>query len=193
MTANRNTILEKVILVTGPARSGKSEWAETLAMPSASVIYIATAKVDPLDAEWQSRLAKHRNRRPATWTTWEIPERLVESINTAPPNGCILIDSLGTWVANRLEEDDAMWENTVQNLCTSLKNVNTQIIIVAEETGWGVVPAYVSGRTFRDRIGNLTRRIGAIASEVYLVTGGYALNLTTLGSRLPAANHNLCD
>ncbi|NJM97588.1 MAG: hypothetical protein HC800_10890, partial [Phormidesmis sp. RL_2_1] len=45
-------------------------------------------------------------------------------------------------------------------------------------------PAYESGRIFRDRLGNLSRRIGEIATDVYLVTGGCALNLSTLGTRL---------
>ena len=52
---------------------------------------------------------------------------------------------------------------------------------MAEETGWSVVPAYPLGRLFRDRMGTLTRQIGAISTAVYLVTGGYALNLTQLG------------
>lgn len=179
--------LSKVILVTGPARSGKSEYAEMLAKQSKNaVIYIATAKVDLTDSEWQFRIENHRNRRPQNWLTWEIPDHLIDSIKTAPPSSCLLIDSLGTWVANRLEEDRVTWENTVQNLCSSLIDAESEIIFVAEETGWGVVPAYLSGRTFRDRLGNLTRRIGAIANAVYLVTSGYALNLTTLGSRLPS-------
>lgn len=178
--------MRSVILVTGPARSGKSEWAEAIALQSGkSVIYLATALVDQTDAEWQSRIDKHRNRRPQTWIAWEVPHHLVESLNTAPQNSCILVDSLGTWVANRLEEDEPTWENTVQDLCSSLINVDAQIIFVAEETGWGVVPAYATGRTFRDRLGNLVRRIGAEADLVYLVTAGYALNLTALGTRLP--------
>ena len=56
---------------------------------------------------------------------------------------------------------------------------------MAEETGWGVVPAYSTGRLFRDRLGNLVRRLGAIANPVYLVTGGHVLNLSTLGFPLP--------
>jgi adenosylcobinamide kinase/adenosylcobinamide-phosphate guanylyltransferase len=52
---------------------------------------------------------------------------------------------------------------------------------VGEETGWGVVPAYPLGRTFRDRLGGLIRRLGSVADTVYLVTGGHALNLSQLG------------
>jgi adenosylcobinamide kinase / adenosylcobinamide-phosphate guanylyltransferase len=62
-----------------------------------------------------------------------------------------------------------------------LQQASSQVIVVAEETGWGVVPAYPMGRQFRDRLGSLTRKIGAIAHPVYLVTAGYALDLTQIG------------
>lgn len=176
------------MLVTGPARSGKSEWAEILAMQSGkSVIYIATAQIDPSDSEWGFRIAQHRDRRPSNWMTLEVPQQLAETIKTTPLDSCLLIDSLGTWVANLLEQDDPNWEATVQNLLVSLELADRDVIIVAEETGWGVVPAYPIGRIFRDRLGNLVRRLGGIAAPVYLVTGGYVLNLSTLGSPLPQA------
>ncbi|PPS45666.1 bifunctional adenosylcobinamide kinase/adenosylcobinamide-phosphate guanylyltransferase [Chroococcidiopsis sp. TS-821] len=181
--------MSKVILVTGPAKSGKSEWAETLATQTGkSVVYIATAIVDANDAEWLSRITLHRQRRPETWVTWEVPVQLVDAI-TAPQNDCLLIDSLGTWVANLLEEDNNNWENILQNFCSALSSVEKDIILVAEETGWGIVPAYPLGRLFRDRLGNLVRQIAAIADVVYLVTGGYVLNLTALGSPLPPYKH----
>lgn len=176
----------QLILVTGPARSGKSEWAEALAMETGhSVIYVATAQVDPKDLEWQARIEKHQRRRPASWTTLQVPFHLAETVEKSTPGTCLLVDSLGTWVANFLEQDEASWKNTVQGLLNSLKHAKAEAIFVAEETGWGVVPAYPSGRIFRDRLGNLVRGVSAIANAVYLVTGGYALNLSVLGSPLP--------
>ncbi|MBD2019629.1 bifunctional adenosylcobinamide kinase/adenosylcobinamide-phosphate guanylyltransferase [Leptolyngbya sp. FACHB-36] len=176
----------RVILVTGPARSGKSEWAETLASRSSqSVTYVATAQIDPTDLEWQARIEQHRLRRPSDWVTLHVPIELADTIATASHPTCLLIDSLGTWLANGLEQDDTAWNQTVQDLLTTLRHATCRVVIVAEETGWGVVPAYAIGRTFRDRLGSLTRQIGAIADEVYLVTGGYVLNLSALGTPLP--------
>lgn len=177
-----------VILVTGGARSGKSEWAEALALQlGKSVIYVATAQVNPADSEWLLRIEQHRARRPRDWITLEVSQ-LVETIETSPLNSCLLIDSLGTWVANLLEQDELNWEQTVQSFLSSLQQVaQKDVILVAEETGWGVVPAYPIGRKFRDRLGNLVRRLGGIADCVYLVTGGYVLNLSALGSPLPPA------
>ncbi len=177
----------KVILVTGPTRSGKSEWAETLAVQSGkAVIYIATAQVDSTDREWLERIEQHRIRRPQDWAILEVSHKLVEAIDTAPTTSCLIVDSLGTWVANWLEQDDRAWEATVQNLLSRLQQTAGDVILVAEEVGWGVIPAYRSGRTFRDRLGALVRRLGAIAHPVYLVTGGYVLDLSTLGFPLPS-------
>jgi adenosylcobinamide kinase/adenosylcobinamide-phosphate guanylyltransferase len=180
----------RIVLVTGAAKSGKSEWAETLAMQSGkSVIYIATAQTNPSDFEWQQRISQHRDRRPAGWLTVEAPENLIEAIATTPSSCCVLVDSLGTWVANLLEQDSMTWAATEQNLILSLEGLgNKDAIVVAEETTWGVVPAYPSGRLFRDRLGHLVRRLGAVAHTVYLIAGGHVLNLSLLGSPLPTPN-----
>lgn len=175
------------MLVTGPSRSGKSEWAEQLAtQTNLAVIYIATANIDPDDAEWLARIAKHSSRRPTDWKTLLVPLKLAATIQEySAVSYCLLVDSLGTWVANCLEQNAAEWQITSQELLDNLKQITATIIFVAEETGWGVVPAYPLGRQFRDRLGELTRRLGSIANPVYLVTGGHVLNLSSLGSPLP--------
>jgi adenosylcobinamide kinase / adenosylcobinamide-phosphate guanylyltransferase len=178
-------------LVTGPARSGKSEWAEHLAAASGkSVRYIATAQVDPTDPEWQVRILQHQQRRPADWTTQHVPDDLAGAIATSQSSECLLIDSLGTWLANFLEQDESLWQQTVAEFLAQLQSSPSIVILVAEETGWGVVPAYALGRLFRDRLGSLTRQVGAIADAVYLVTGGYAVDLTQIGEKLPLKDAN---
>ena len=186
MTDSQPTASRQLILVTGPARSGKSEWAETLAVDSGKqVIYVATGTVDETDLEWRRRLEVHRNRRPAHWTTLEVPIELPAVVRSASESDCLLIDSLGTWTANLLEQESAVWAAAQQDLLAGLIAAAADVILVGEETGWGVVPAYPAGRLFRDRLGTLVRHIGAIADAVYLATGGYALNLCALGTRLP--------
>jgi adenosylcobinamide kinase / adenosylcobinamide-phosphate guanylyltransferase len=177
----------QVVLVTGPARSGKSEWAERLASQSGkSVVYVATAQSDPQDLEWQNRILQHQQRRPVEWKTLTVPVELAATLHQATASDCLLIDSLGTWLANVLAQSELEWQQTVQELLLSLEQVRGLVILVAEETGWGVVPAYPLGRQFRDRLGYLTRQIGAIANPVYLVTGGHVLNLSQLGTPLPS-------
>lgn len=180
---------QSIILVTGPARSGKSEWAEQLAtQTNLPVTYIATAQADPSDLEWQQRIEAHRQRRSQNWQTVEAPTNLAKALQiqaSEPAPRCLLIDSLGTWLANYLEQADTEWHQTQQDLLQTVQQIRQQahhrLLFVAEETGWSVVPAYPLGRLFRDRMGTLTRRLGAIADAVYLVTGGYALDLTQLG------------
>ncbi|MCW5312931.1 bifunctional adenosylcobinamide kinase/adenosylcobinamide-phosphate guanylyltransferase [Nostoc sp. KVJ3] len=176
----------KVILVTGPARSGKSEWAETLAMQSGkAIIYVATATDNLDDREWHQRILEHQQRRPSDWVTLSVPVELSATLADAKPHTCLLIDSLGTWVANLLEEDKSSWENILAELLETVDLVAADMVFVAEEVGWSVVPAYPLGRTFRDRLGSLVRQLATLSETVYLVTGGYVLNLSVLGSPLP--------
>lgn len=176
----------QVILITGPARSGKSEWAETLAMQSGkAVVYVATANQNPSDEEWNQRIQQHQKRRPQDWVTLCVPVELSATLADAKPDTCLLVDSLGTWVANLLEEDDVGWENIVLELLETVQLVAADMLFVAEETGWGVVPAYPLGRKFRDRLGSLVRQFSTICEPVYLVTGGHVLNLSIIGSPLP--------
>lgn len=187
-----------ITLITGPSRSGKSEWAERLAAQSAErnsqqVVYVATAQTRPDDTEWQARIEQHRIRRPAHWQVEEVPIALAEAVlrrrkasahssaPTSAPSYCLLVDSLGTWLANLIEQDNENWEVQQQSLVKALVRTEMDVILVAEETGWGVVPAYELGRRFRDRLGSLSRTIGQISTDVYLVTGGYAINLKQIG------------
>ena len=181
----------KIILVTGAASSGKSEWAESLAQQTQQqVIYIATAVKNELDSEWMAKILKHQRRRPSNWINWEIPQGLVDAIATAPPQTCLLVDSLGTWVTNWLTEQDKVWQVQTQQLVQQLEISQQMVILVAEETGWGVVPAYELGRLFRNRLGDLIRQVGLIADEVYLVVGGYAVDVSKIGIKLEKTSKN---
>lgn len=175
----------QVTLVTGPTRSGKSEWAEHLAQQTgAAVVYVATAQQDPRDRDWQQRINAHRDRRPPHWHTREVPIELPAALTQAQPGECWLIDALGTWVANTLDWPDADWDTQQTALIAALTQTPAQFILVAEETGWGVVPAYPLGRQFRDRLGTLTRRVAAIANPAYLVVAGYAIDLRRVGRQV---------
>ena len=182
---------EKIVLVTGASRSGKSEFAEVLAQKSSlSVVYIATAKTDLADAEWQARISKHQQRRPKTWQTAAISDlKLLDYILQAQSSECLLIDSLGTWIANFLDLEPSEWKKITSTLLTNLSISQAKIVLVGEETGWGVVPAYPMGRLFRDRLGALSRQIANIADTAYLVAGGHVLNLSSLGK--PLSNYEI--
>ena len=176
-------------LVLGPARSGKSRWAEHLASASGrSVVYVATGPELPNDAAWQQRLDRHRRRRPSTWGTLEVPDarHLGASLQTLGAHQLALVDSLGSWVAAGLELDEIAWDNLCEELIDGLDHLLCSVILVSEQTGWGVVPATAIGGLFRDRLGTIERLLVERASVSWLVVAGRALNLTTLGQAVPA-------
>jgi adenosylcobinamide kinase/adenosylcobinamide-phosphate guanylyltransferase len=174
-----------LILVTGGSRSGKSQFAEKLAIASAlPVIYVATGlKPDPQqDPEWAERVQQHVQRRPPDWQTVESGldwGSLREAGTTSEQ--CYLIDSLGGWVAAGLDWDPEDWQRWTAELVTVLTGLSGQVIVVAEEVGSGLVPAYPQGRLFRDRIGSLAQQVGSHADAVYWVTAGFAVNLREIG------------
>lgn len=178
-----------ITLVTGPARSGKSEWAETLAEKAAQqaaqrLIYVATAQLNPSDPQWQARIEKHVQRRSQDWHCVEVPVDLSGAIAQYTSAHCLLIDSLGTWLANLIAQSEEEWLASQSELIATLSQTEATVILVAEETGWGVVPAYEMGRTFRDRLGTLSRKVGELSTNVYLVTSGYAINLAQIGQSI---------
>jgi adenosylcobinamide kinase/adenosylcobinamide-phosphate guanylyltransferase len=178
-----------IILVVGPTKSGKSEWAEQLAdQLQQAVVYVATSLNRGNDAEWQARIAVHRQRRPQAWRLIEEPQALATSLHEAQADECWLVDSLGTWLTNHLERSDTEWQTTSEALLATIAVFPGTLILVAEETGWGVVPAYPSGRLFRDRLGTLARQIGAIADTTYLVVAGFAVELSAVGIPIQASD-----
>ncbi|MBD2393906.1 bifunctional adenosylcobinamide kinase/adenosylcobinamide-phosphate guanylyltransferase [Cyanobacterium aponinum AL20118] len=181
-----------ITLVTGAANSGKSEWAEYLASQCQKpVIYIATGLKNDHDIEWQKKIEQHQIRRPKNWQTLEIPYNLVDAIALNFSDNCILVDSLGTWVANYLDKNNDDWQKEINHLLETCREYKGEIIFVGEETGWGVVPAYELGRLFRSRLGNLIRLVGGIANSVYLMVGGYAVDVAKLGINLTSVQDKI--
>ena len=175
----------EIILITGPASSGKSEFAEILAVKTkGAVVYVATAKVDEKDDEWQAKIIKHQQRRPSSWRTLVATIDLYSCVSQAAVGECLLIDSLGTWVANFLDRKPEVWQESCDRFLLSLNHTKAKVIVVGEETGWGVVPAYPLGRLFRDRLGYLSRQVANLSDITYLVAGGHVLNLSLLGEPL---------
>lgn len=172
-----------LILITGPSRSGKSEWAEALAQRTTQPItYIATAVHNLDDPEWEARIAQHQQRRPESWKVLELNRELISYLQQQQdPTACLLIDSLGTWLASWLEESEENWEPIATAFTEVTTNYKGTVILVSEEVGWGVVPVYPMGRLFRDRLGTLNQTLGVLAQEAYLVVSGYALDLKKFG------------
>ena len=174
-----------LILVSGPARSGKSRWAEHLLRTHPVVTYIATGAARPDDLEWQKRLQAHRDRRPSHWTVAESGGELVPLLETLAPGQSVLIDALGGFVAHHLELEATEWTLLCERLVASIAKSNCTCVLVVEETGWGVVPPTRIGGLFRDRLGALAQQLDRIADAAWLVVQGRALDLHSLSHVVP--------
>ena len=165
----------------GGSRSGKSAHAESLVADADDVLYLATSPPFPGDAEWTERVAAHRARRPAGWTTLET---------TAPSDllrrGTVLVDSVTTWVAALMDEagvwaDEPGATDRLVRRCEALVEAWTttpaHVVAVSDEVGLGVVPENRAGRLFRDTLGTVNQRLAGTADEVWFVVAGLPLRL----------------
>jgi len=177
--------LHGLVLVTGPSRGGKSRWAEYLVAQHSPISYVATSDQRPNDSGWQERLRLHRERRPSEWDLIESGADLSTALNTIPPSHTVLVDALGAFTAWHLDTSSVDWMELEAELIHSLQARQRPVVVVIEETGWGVVPATAIGGRFRDRQGRLAQRLETIASASWLVVQGRALDLHALGYSVP--------
>lgn len=173
--------LPPVTLVLGGARSGKSTHAEKLVTGSLfgaaprPAVYIATAQAG--DVEMATRIAAHRTRRGANWTTIEEPLKLAEALaSAAAPGYPVLVDCLTLWLSN-LMLSGADVDEAVDDVVRALENYGAPVVFVSNEVGLGVVPDTSLGRAFRDAQGRLNMRMAERADRVILMTAGLALTL----------------
>jgi adenosylcobinamide kinase / adenosylcobinamide-phosphate guanylyltransferase len=199
-------------LIIGGGRSGKSTEAELRLAAEPHVTYLAAGPFPPAadqsqigpggepDAEWASRIAAHRARRPHWWRT-------VESLDVAgllrTEVGALLIDGIGTWLAAVLDQA-GMWaeetqpparpsagnsahgarpdpaavvEAAIDELVAAWRETSALVVAVTDQVGSGLVPAYPAGRVFRDQLGWLNQRLAAESELNLQVTAG---RVTTL-------------
>jgi adenosylcobinamide kinase / adenosylcobinamide-phosphate guanylyltransferase len=163
----------RLTLVLGGTRSGKSAVAERLAMAlPGRVTYLATAAVDPDDADHQARIARHQHRRPPDWSTIEVPVPGDLPGLLAAVTGPVLLDSLGTWVAGH--PDLAV---DAQPLAVALRTRAWPTVVVSEEVGWSLHAPTPVGRRFIDALGECNQAVAALADTVLLVVAGRVLEL----------------
>lgn len=170
-----------VTLILGGARSGKSSHAQRLAEDSGqSVTFLATAQA--LDGEMSARIQKHRAERPATWETLEIPYEVASNVSRIRSEIVILdcITLLVTNVMMQFVKDDLVDEmpfmsavqKEIEDLIPKVRKQNRHWIIVSNEVGLGLVPAYQMGRVYRDAIGWTNQRLAREADKVIFMVAG---------------------
>jgi len=159
-------------LVLGGARSGKSHYAEqTVDQLQRQVIYIATAEAG--DQEMQQRINLHQAQRPANWQLVEEPINLSEAILKSDNNtNVILVDCLTLWLSNVLAENDSNTQAKVDELVDVVSQVSTELVMVSNEVGQGVVPMGKLTRKYVDESGRMHQKLAQVCEHVVFITAG---------------------
>jgi adenosylcobinamide kinase/adenosylcobinamide-phosphate guanylyltransferase len=170
------------VLVLGGARSGKTGFAEKLAMRAGErPLYLATAQA--LDDEMRERVKLHQQQRHKRFATHEEPLNLAGALEAAAADhDVVLVDCLTLWITNLIVAGRNV-AGAVDELVALLPRLSsTSVILVSNEVGWGIVPDNAMGRMFRDLAGSTHQRLAEICSDVHLVVAG--LPMTLKGQRL---------
>ncbi len=166
-----------VTLVLGGARSGKSRFAQQMAERHTRVLFLATATA--VDEEMRLKIARHQEDRPADWQTVEETTGLAGVIGSrGAAVDFILVDCLTLYAANllhRYKDEPAAIPGQVAGLLEALAAPPCPVVLVSNEVGSGVVPAYELGRQYRDLLGELNQRVASVATEVVLMVAGLPL------------------
>ena len=178
------------ILITGGVRSGKSRFAQELALKlGGTVLFVATAMAG--DEEMRQRIENHKKARPDTWRTLEattlVGDRICQEIGALPT---VIVDCITLLVSNILNnhldtdgepaepgliEEKVMAE--IGLLVDCISRVNAGFIVVTNEVGQGLVPTSGTGRLYRDLLGNANQILAKDAEEVYLMVSGLPIKI----------------
>ena len=182
----------RTILILGGARSGKSDYAQSLAARlSPDVLYVATATAQ--DDEMAKRIARHRACRPEGWSTLEVPMEVAAALRERiRGHDVVLVDCLTMLASNVLlhyEERPDLAEAALvadlEEVYTLCENTGATLIMISNEVGMGVVPAYSLGRSYRDLLGRVNQRVARRADHVLLLIAGLPVDIKTLTRELP--------
>lgn len=162
--------MKKIILITGGARSGKSQYAEQLALElSKNPVYVATAHI--WDEEFAQRVRKHQERRGPEWTNIEEEKQLSKYDLTGR---VALIDCITLWCTNFFFEQQNA-EMTLEALKTEFDKFTAHdatFIFVTNEIGMGGVSENAVQRKFTDLQGWMNQYVASKADEVVLMVSG---------------------
>ena len=178
------------ILVIGGARSGKSCFAQELALKLGEpVLFVATAVAG--DDEMQHRIEQHRRERPATWTTLEVTTHVGSQTGRQIGRSRVVIVDCITLLVNNIfspyidqtseQIDASLIEQKViaeiDELIDCINHTDASFIMVTNEVGTGLVPANKVGRLYRDLLGLANQRLAARADKVYLMVAGLPVSI----------------
>ncbi len=173
------TMTEKISLILGGTRSGKTRMAEMQALDMADKkpIYLATGQA--FDDEMTNRINRHIKDRDASFTTIEEAYAIADVITQQNEDTVVLIDSIGTWISNlmlRHSNNDKI-NNAIEDFLAAAESAKCRLIIVSDEVSMGIVPENAAARQFRDHIGMSNQRMARLANSVIFMVAGLPITM----------------
>ncbi len=166
----------KIIFITGGQRSGKSRYAQELALKlSTHPIYLATSRI--WDEEYRKRIRRHQQDRGPQWTNIEEEKYLSRH---QLENRVIVIDCVTLWATNFFFDNQSDTELSLQELKDEFKKFTTQqatFIFVSNEIGMGGISENPIQRRFTDLQGWINQYIAENADEVIWMVSGIPVHI----------------
>lgn len=166
----------KVTLITGGARSGKSSFAQRIALEhSSNPVYLATSRV--WDEEHRQRIERHKADRGLQWTTVEEELALSQHDFTGRT---VVVDCVTLWCTNFFYDFDSDVNRTLEVVCSEFDRLVEQVadlIFVTNEIGSGGVSVDICQRRFCDLQGWVNQYIARKADEVWLMVSGIPVKI----------------
>ena len=164
-----------MILITGGMKSGKSTFALNMALKYTKRAFLATGV--PFDEEMRLRIEKHKAERKELFDTFEEPVNVTEVLKNIDNNyDVILFECLTTYLGNLYYYQLDVQER-IDRLVDVLSNMSTDVIVVTNEVGWGIIPENPIARQYAEMLGKTNTRLAKLAKEVYLVVSGIGVRI----------------
>lgn len=168
--------MKKIIFVTGGARSGKSSYAEKMALSlSSHPVYLATARI--WDEEFQQRILRHQRNRGDEWENRE-EEKILSKHQLQ--GRVILIDCVTLWCTNYFFDNPISIDELLQEIIAEFDRFTEQeatFIFVSNEIGLGGTSTDELQRKFTDLVGWVNQYIASKADEAYFMVSGIPMKL----------------
>lgn len=165
-----------IYYITGGTRSGKSRYAQTLALELTDrPLYVATAR--RWDTDFEQRIQRHQDDRDKRWTSYEVEKQL----SSLPLSGrVVVVDCVTLWLTNlfidNLQDIDRCLEEFRQEV-DQLVKLEAVLIMVSNELGMGMHAHTDTGRKFADLQGWANQYLAKIADKAILMVSGLPLSL----------------
>ncbi|WP_448375897.1 bifunctional adenosylcobinamide kinase/adenosylcobinamide-phosphate guanylyltransferase [Fervidobacterium sp.] len=164
-----------MILITGGIKSGKSTFALKKALEYKKRAFLATGV--PFDGEMKARIQKHKEERGNLFDTYEEPLHVVDILEKVDGQyDVVLFECLTTYIGNLYYYELNIME-FIDKLVDKIASMKSEVIVVTNEVGWGIVPENKLARQYAETLGKTNTKLSNIADEVYLVVAGIGVRI----------------